>query len=222
MSFLAVAALQVRSLFLGFDAFGNHQVFKALPHVDYGVDDGRIIGFSGNLRDKRPVDFQHIDRKLPQVAEAGIPGTEIIHRKVNAHRFEVFKHRGRKFGVIHKNPFGELQFEISRVQSSLRKYCGDTFDKILAAKLGGRDIDGDAHRRKSLKLPVSRLPAGFAKYPASNLQDQAAVFRNRHELAGRDDAAIRMLPAYQRLGAGDLRSGEIHLGLVMQQKLVSL
>jgi hypothetical protein len=172
-------------LFLCFDALCNNQVFETLSHVNYGVDDGRIIGFSGDLRDKGSVNFQYINRKLPKVAEAGIPGAEIIHREVNAHRFEVLKHRGRKFSIIHKNPFGKLQFEISWFQTRLQKCGTDTFDKILAAELRRRNIDGNGHGRKSIELSGARLAAGFAKHPAADLENVAAIFGDRHELAGR-------------------------------------
>jgi hypothetical protein len=94
-------------------------------------------------RDKGPVDFQDVNGKLPKIAEAGIAGAEVIHRKVHTHRFELLKYCGRGFGVLHKDAFGEFEFETSRLRASFREYRPDAIDKVLIAELDRRNIHGD-------------------------------------------------------------------------------
>src|SRR6202795_600289 len=131
LPFCAPLGLQVCPLFLRFDALGNHKVLETLSHVNYSAHDGRVIRIGSDLVDKGLVNFQDINGKLPKIAEAGIAGAEVIHCKVNAHRFELLKYGGRGFGILHQDAFGDLKFEISRFQASFQEYPPDTFDKIL-------------------------------------------------------------------------------------------
>src|ERR1700688_1602650 len=71
-------------------------------------------------------------------------------------------------------------------------------------------------------MPYAELPARFVEHPTADFDNQSAIFRDGHELRRRDESLIRVLPAYQRLDACDLTSEEIHFGLIMQQKLISL
>src|SRR6266849_148054 len=143
LSFRATLGLKVGSLFLRFDALGNHEVLEALSHVNYGPHDGRVIGIGSDLLDKGLVNFQDINGKLPKIAEAGIAGAEVIHRKLYPHHLELLKCGGRGIGILHKDSLGDLEYEISRCQTSFREYRPDTFDKALIAELDGGNVDGD-------------------------------------------------------------------------------
>src|SRR5580704_11358147 len=171
LSFCATLGLKVCPLFLSFDALGNHEVFEALSHVNHSPHDGRVIGIGTDLADKGLVNFQDINGKLPKIAEAGIAGSEVIHRKVNARRFELLKYGGRKFGILHEDAFGDLEFEISRFQASFQENPPDTFDKVLVAELDGRNVDGNRQRRQPRVLPGARLSACFAQHPTADLND---------------------------------------------------
>jgi hypothetical protein len=58
LSFCATLVLKVCSLFLRFNALGNHQVLEALSHVNYGAHDGRVIGIGSDLVDKGLVNLR--------------------------------------------------------------------------------------------------------------------------------------------------------------------
>jgi hypothetical protein len=128
---------------LRLDALGDHEVLEALSHVNDGAYDSRVIGIGSDLVDKGLVNFEDIDGKLPEIAEAGIAGAEVIHRKLYPHHFELSEYSGRGFGMVHKDALGELEFEISRFQASFRKYRPDTFNKTLIAELDGGNVDGN-------------------------------------------------------------------------------
>ena len=120
LSFRTTLGLQVSSLFSRFDALSNHELLEALCHVNYGADDRRVVGIGADLVDKGLVNFQDINGKLPKIAEAGIAGSEVIHCKVYPHHFELLKYGDHGFGILHKDAFGELEFEISRFQAGFR------------------------------------------------------------------------------------------------------
>ena len=68
-------------------------------------------------------------------------------------------------------------------------------------------------------MPASRLVARLEEHPAPDLEDQLGLLEHRHEVVRSDDAAGRMLPAQQRLDAGDMHTREIEHRLVHQEEL---
>src|ERR1700730_5633483 len=88
LSFRTMMRLKECALLLRFDALCNHALLEILAHVNYGAHNGRAIGIGGDPLDKGLVNFQDINGKLLKIAETGIAGTEVIHRKVYTHPFE--------------------------------------------------------------------------------------------------------------------------------------
>jgi hypothetical protein len=76
-------------------------------------------------------------------------------------------------------------------------------------------IDGKAQRRG----PRCRVVAGLLQDPVAERHDQAGVFRDRNELVGADQSALRMTPAYQRLGPADALSPHVNDRLIVQLEL---
>src|ERR1700687_3305870 len=161
LSFRTVLGLKECELFLRFDALGNHALLEAFCHVNDGAHDGRVSGIASNSVDEGLVNFQDINGKLLKIAEAGKAGAEVIHGKVDPHRFELLKYSGRGLRILHKDAFGEFEVQILRFQAGFREYRPDTFDKTLIAELNGRNIDGNPLERQTRVLPFARLPAGF-------------------------------------------------------------
>src|SRR5258708_3553888 len=137
-------------------------MLEALSHVDDRAHDCRVIGIGSDLVDKGLVNFEDINGKLPKIAQAGIAGAEVIHGKMYAHHFKLLKNGGRGFGVVHKNAFGELEFEIACFQASFREYGPDTLDKPLIAELDRANLYVNPHLPNPGILPRTRLPARFA------------------------------------------------------------
>src|ERR1700723_3138331 len=162
LAFRTVVGPKECELFLCFDAFGNHALLEVLAHINYGAHDWSVIGITTDSVDKGLVDFQDINGKLLEIAEAGIAGAEVIHRKVNPHFLELLKHGGRGFGILHKDALGELEVEIARVQAGFFKGVDNPREKSGRAEFGGRNIDGNALERQARILPFARLSACFA------------------------------------------------------------
>src|ERR1700728_119449 len=141
LSFRTVQGLKKSELLSRFNALGNHALLKILAHIDYGTNDGRVVRITRDLMDKRFVNLQHVDGKMLKIAETGIAGAEVIHRKVNPHRFEFLKHSARGFGILHEDTFGEFEVEIARFQTGVSENGANPCDKSLGAEFGGGNVD---------------------------------------------------------------------------------
>ena len=54
------------------------------------------------------------------------------------------------------------------------------------------------------RAPLADLAQGLAEYPGTERDDQVRLLGERDELAGGEQAAVRMLPAHERLDAEQL------------------
>ena len=92
--------------------------------------------------------------------------------------------------------------------SGWRSWAGET----LTATASGQPF----------RPPGLRLAAGLAQDPGTQRMDEAARLRHRHELAGQHQAALRVVPAHQRLDRGEAAALEVELRLVVQHELAAL
>ena len=88
MPFHTVLGLKECQLLVRFDAFSNHALLEAFPHVNDGSHDGSVLEIATDLVHEGLVNFQDINGKPLQIAEAGIAGAEVIHRKVYSYLLE--------------------------------------------------------------------------------------------------------------------------------------
>src|ERR1039457_3204618 len=80
LNFVALMCPKECHLRFVFDALGNHLEMQAPCHADDCGCDRRIVRLYTDIPDKRAVDFELADPKLPQVAEAGIASSEVVNR----------------------------------------------------------------------------------------------------------------------------------------------
>ena len=69
---------QRRPLFVGFAAFGDDIVTEYSGDVNDGLHDGLSALFVDHTIHEKSVDFYRLHRKLAQVGQRGISGTEIV------------------------------------------------------------------------------------------------------------------------------------------------
>ena len=58
---------------------------EALAHADHGADDRRAHRIGADLMDERLIDLQHVDGKVPQIAQARVPRSEVVDRQLHPH-----------------------------------------------------------------------------------------------------------------------------------------
>ena len=92
-------------------------------------------------------------------------------------------------------------------RSGWRSWCTD---RLIATRM-----------RRPASRHSARLAAGFVDDPVAERADQAVALGHRDEDRRADHAALRVVPAHQRLGAGDLAAGRVDLRLVVQLELLA-
>ena len=157
-------------------------------------------GLRPRLHDKGAVDLDLVERERLQIAQRGIAAAEIVHRDAHAERLEPAQQRQAALEILDQHAFGDFEFEPVRRQPGFEQDRMHQADHVAMHELRRRQVDRDLQRLR----PGRGLAAGFAQDPFAHLDDQAAFFRQRNEIAGRHEAAHRMHPARQRLEADHL------------------
>src|ERR1043166_8024179 len=91
LSLAALLGLKESQLFARFHTFRDDPKAEALAHADHRAEDETGAEHEGagrigrELMHERLVDFQHIDRKLRQIAQARIARSKIIDSQLNPH-----------------------------------------------------------------------------------------------------------------------------------------
>ena len=83
LRFITFVVPQKRELFPGLHPLRYHPEAETLGHPDHrGHDAGVAVG-RGDLTDEGLVDLEGIDRKLAEIAQAGIAGAEVVDRDLD-------------------------------------------------------------------------------------------------------------------------------------------
>ena len=93
----------------------------------------------------------------------------------------------------------------------------------MAEELPARDVDAGEERRGPAErlLPVAELPGGAVEDEEAERDDQAGALGHRDEIGRRDAAELRVVPADQRLEAGDRLVVEPDDGLIEDLDLLA-
>ena len=88
LGLIAAMGLQEGHLFAGLHAFGDNLLVETFGHGDHGGDNRGVVGLGGDVMHERLVDFQTINGKHFQIAQAGITRTEVIRSQAHSDGFE--------------------------------------------------------------------------------------------------------------------------------------
>src|SRR5207247_9745724 len=93
--------------------------------------------------------------------------------------------------------------------------------QLAGGELVGGDVDAgpEVVRGRLLVLPAAQLCASRADDPCADRDDRARGLGKADEAIGREQSARRMLPAQQRLNAGDRAAPELDQRLVVEEEL---
>ncbi len=116
------------------------------------------------------------------------------------------------FAVVHDDRLGHLELEPVRRNSRARQRADHHRYQLLAAELGGRQVDRDLQ----IGRPRRRLRARRPHHPGADRHDQTGFLRERDEVRWRYQAALRVMPAQQRLATADGAALEIGERLVIK------
>ena len=90
--------------------------------------------------------------------------------------------------------------------------------------MAGRDVDAHVERviRDARVLPCLGLPARLPEDPAVQRADQSCGLGDLDELAGHQQAALRMLPADECFDADDAAAADVDDRLVVHDELTTI
>src|SRR5712664_928067 len=210
-------------LLLGLHALGHHLHVQAVGEREDGVDDLQPVVGGAHALDEAAVDLERIDGELVQVAEGAVPGPEVVQIDADAHRPQLDHGLGDVRVLVHQQRLGDLEPQRARGEPGGLQHLGDLRDQTRHLELPGADVHADLQLRLAeLLLPLLHLPARFLEHPGADLDDQPRLLGEWNEIHRRHQAALRVLPAQQRLGAGDLPRGQRHDRLVVDAELAAV
>ena len=117
---------------------------------------------------------------------------------------------------------GHLEAEPARVHGGLGESGRGRIDDVPACELPRGQVDRypDVAVERAGRLPARVVAARLGQDPAAERVDHPGVLGDADELAGRDKAALRVLPAHERLEPCHAARRELYLRLVGDPKLV--
>jgi len=175
-----------------------------VAEIDDGADDRRRLRIAAEIHHEGAVDLDLVEREGLQIAQRGIARAEIVHRDAHAEPFQPPQQRETTVEILDQHALGDFEFKPVGREPGFEQDRMDEADEVAVHELRRRQVDGDLQRRR----PGGRLAAGLAQDPLAHFHDQAALFGERNEIAGRDETAHRMQPARQRLEADHLAFGD--------------
>ena len=193
-----------------------------MSHGNRCDNNGGIILVTIHPIDKAAIDLQTVNGESFQMAERGIAGTEIIDRKAYRHFLQGGKDPVCLGGIQHNRVFHQFELEILRWQPGGIEGILNQLEQVLVLKLHAGQINRHRDRSIALILPQLVLLTGLMHHPITYRDNQAGLIRNGHEISRRNDATVIFLPADQRLNPDQATVADIHLGLIIKNKLLAL
>ena len=120
--------------------------------------------------------------------------------------------------VRHQGALRHLEPQGGRRHVVGREQLGDGVGQMPIVYIGHRDVDRHGELQAGA-APGPALPQRCLQHPVGEGADQTRLLGQGNKLAGRDKAALRVLPAHERLDAADPAGRELHLGLIVQQQV---
>jgi len=179
---------------------------------------------AGDALDEGAVDLQAVDGEAAQVAERGVAGAEVVQVYADPVAAQAGEQLGSAHRVLHERRLGQLQDQALGVQARVVQGLLDLVGEALLGELPAADVDADrdAVGRGQGTVQLGNLQAGLAQHPAADRVDEARLLGQGDELVGAHQAALRALPADERLKAHQAGVGQAHDGLVVHDELVAL
>src|SRR3990170_2550855 len=108
---VAAFGAQTAQFGFGLDAFGGNRHAETDAEADDRTNDRLRVEVGSEASHERLVDLDLVERKAPEIAQAGIAGAEIVHRNAHAERAQRVQ-RGKHLGaLLQKQRFGDLQLQ---------------------------------------------------------------------------------------------------------------
>ena len=89
-------------------SFCDDAQIKSTAQRNECLYDGPRLAAFEHPRDESAINFDFVEWKLPELAQAGISDTKIIQRNLNSKRTYTIEHRARQFRILNEDAFGDF------------------------------------------------------------------------------------------------------------------
>jgi hypothetical protein len=137
----------------------------------------RTIAIGPEIAHERLIDLDLVERKAPEVTQAGVAGAEIVHRNAHTERAQRVQRRQHLAAFFQQQGLGDFQFQPPRRQAGLFQRIHHHRQQIADPKLQRRQVDRDAN----IVRPEGRVHAGAAQHQAAERIDQAGLLGDGDE-----------------------------------------
>ena len=171
------------------------------PSVPRELDDHAheraLLAPARDAVDERLGDLQHVERERAQVAERRVAGPEVVEREAHAELVQLAQRGAHP--RVDEHALGDLERRAAAARMRWRR-------SVEVTRSSTSTCWSSTAERFTLHADVAadRAAAGLVEHELADRHDQAGLLGQRDELAGRDEAALRVVPAHERLGGDDV------------------
>jgi hypothetical protein len=123
--------------------------------------------------------------------------------------------------ILQHDALGDLQREAGGVESGR----GERHQHLVHETGFRQLLRSDVDRHPGSRRPVAHGGSGttrLTQHPGAECDDLPRLLRYRHEPAGWQQPALRVLPAHERLEPAQVSALQVDRGLVVQHELLGL
>src|SRR2546423_1793539 len=200
------------------DALGDDAEAEVAAEVDRRADDPCVLLLAVHRHHEGAIDLDLVHRQLAQVRERRVAGAEVVHGEADAGVAQALEDLLRARRVGEHARLGELELEDARVEAVAIQQPRDLGRKLVVEDVPHRDVHGD-RQVEALLAPARALLERLLDDEERERPDEAGVLCDGDEDVGRDEAALRVLPADERLDAAHRAVGEPRLRLGVEHAL---
>src|SRR5450759_3377466 len=153
--------------------------------------------------DERLVELEVVNGQLREVGERGVARAVVVDGDSQPRLAEAFDYLNALRTIAHQDRFGDLQMERGGWQVEVRQKCVDERWQFGVQQVGRRQVDSDAEF-DAAGAPCCALTQRLVEHHGGQRRHEAGGLCKGQELVGVEKAAVRMLPAHERLDTGDL------------------
>ncbi|MDP9397604.1 MAG: hypothetical protein M3P96_07150 [Actinomycetota bacterium] len=219
LAVLAAHREQLVDLRRALDSFGDGAQLQRGAELGDGLHERPVLGPPVQAGDEGTVDLQGVDGELLEIGQRRVAGAEVVEGELHAQLLDLAQPAQRRVGVVQEQGLGDLEDQYGWIETALGEGRGDVVGDLSRHDLPGGEVDVDPQRAARVG-PGAGLPARFGQDPAPHGHDEPGLLGQADEVVGADESPLRVLPAQQRLDAGDLPRTQLEDRLVVQDELL--
>jgi len=203
---------------LSFDTFGDGGEAEAVAEADDGGSDLAALAGMAHGADEAGVDFELVEGKGLEMAEAGVAGAEVVEGETGALLFEFGGDAVGVLWIAGEGALGDLEDEAAEREAGLLGGGADVFGEREVGELGEGDVDGESEVFGNIFC----CGEDGSEEVARELTVEAGLFGERDELVWSDKAADGMLPAREDFESAEQARAKLYQRLEVWENFVLL